>query len=86
MDLETFIAERHVSEASAGALSWQVTSGLVHLHALDLIHRDLKPANIVLVLTGLLLTAKIADMGASREVPGGTSIFMTPCPAIWFAF
>ena len=78
MDLENFIAERHVTETSAAALGSQIASGLVHLHSLDLIHRDLKPANTLLVLSGLSLVAKISDMGAARQGPTAKSLLMTP--------
>ena len=86
MDLDNFIRERHVTPLTAEMLSCQISSGLAHLHSLDLIHRDLKPANIVLVLSDLTLLAKIADMGATRTAPATSSMLMTPGLVPWLDF
>ena len=78
MDLRNFMSQRHVTTSTAKTLSRHVACGLAHLHSMELIHRDLKPANVVLVLQGLTLVAKVADMGATRQSSASTSALMTP--------
>ncbi|KAF9589091.1 hypothetical protein IFM89_018822 [Coptis chinensis] len=47
--------------------TWDIISGLVHLHELGIIHRDLKPQNI-LIINEKYLCAKLSDMGISKRL------------------
>ncbi|KAL3698877.1 hypothetical protein R1sor_012953 [Riccia sorocarpa] len=53
-----------------------VVAGLAHLHALGIVHRDLKPHN-VLISSGRIMQAKIADMGLSKQLDDDASSFDT---------
>ncbi|GFP92962.1 serine/threonine-protein kinase/endoribonuclease ire1a [Phtheirospermum japonicum] len=46
-----------------------IVCGLAHLHELGIIHRDLKPQN-VLVIKDRSISAKISDMGISKQLDG----------------
>ena len=52
----------------------QICDGLHHLHENGIVHRDIKPGNILLDHTG---NAKIADLGASRELDGSCELTRT---------
>jgi serine/threonine protein kinase len=52
----------------------QVASGLKHAHDHGFIHRDIKPANLLLTPEG---TAKILDLGLSKEISDSQSAFTT---------
>ena len=54
-----------------------VTYGLSHLHANDIIHRDLSAANVLLTDS---LRAKIADLGVSKLVPSDAYNKFTVAP------
>lgn len=56
--------QRSLSEAEIKHFSFQVLSGLAHMHELGYFHRDLKPENL-LVTQG---TIKIADLGLAKRV------------------
>ncbi|KAL3655153.1 hypothetical protein CASFOL_000939 [Castilleja foliolosa] len=49
-----------------------IVCGLAHLHELGIIHRDLKPHN-VLVIKDRSISAKISDMGISKQLDGEMS-------------
>ncbi|KAL2641261.1 hypothetical protein R1flu_008848 [Riccia fluitans] len=53
-----------------------IVGGLAHLHALGIVHRDLKPHN-VLISSGRIMQAKIADMGLSKQLDDDASSFDT---------
>lgn len=53
-------------EASIWALFYQVCLGLNELHSRGIVHRDIKTLNILLSKDHK--TAKIADLGVSRQV------------------
>ncbi|KAG6555338.1 hypothetical protein Mapa_003381 [Marchantia paleacea] len=53
-----------------------IVAGLTHLHALGIVHRDLKPHN-VLISSGRIMQAKIADMGLSKQLDDDASSFDT---------
>lgn len=58
----------------AVAITIQVARGLQHAHDSQIIHRDIKPGNIFLTQSG---TAKILDMGLSKNLGGTESSFRT---------
>ncbi|CAM6097981.1 unnamed protein product [Calypogeia fissa] len=53
-----------------------IVSGLAHLHAVGIVHRDLKPHN-VLISSGRIMQAKIADMGLSKQLDDDAVSFDT---------
>ncbi|KAJ7995194.1 hypothetical protein DPEC_G00242020 [Dallia pectoralis] len=61
----------------------QVTTGLLHLHAMDIVYRDMKPENVLLDGFG---QCRLSDLGLAVELPGektvnqkaGTSGYMAP--------
>lgn len=53
-----------------------IVAGLAHLHAVGIVHRDLKPHN-VLISSGRIMQAKIADMGLSKQLDDDAMSFDT---------
>uniref|UniRef100_A0AAY5KYM3 G protein-coupled receptor kinase n=1 Tax=Esox lucius TaxID=8010 RepID=A0AAY5KYM3_ESOLU len=56
----------------------QVTTGILHLHAMDIAYRDMKPENVLLDSFG---QCRLSDLGLAVELPGekaGTSGYMAP--------
>lgn len=51
--------------ANPQALLHQMTAGLAHLHALNLVHRDIKPHNILITPQGRLV---LSDFGVSKKL------------------
>lgn len=51
--------------ADLQALLHQMTSGLAHLHTLNLVHRDIKPHNILITPQGRLV---LSDFGVSKKL------------------
>ena len=70
----------HFSEEDVWTLFRDMSHGLQHLHENGVIHRDIKSLNIL--LTEDKQTAKIADLGVSRQVSEDTlmlqSFYGTP--------
>jgi len=50
------------------SVAYDVARGMAYLHQHRIIHRDLKPGNVLLKLP--MMTAKVADFGASKDFVG----------------
>ncbi|XP_049918214.1 rhodopsin kinase grk7-b [Epinephelus moara] len=49
----------------------QITTGLLHLHSMDIVYRDMKPENVLLDAKG---QCRLSDLGLAVELPKGKSI------------
>ncbi len=63
-DLQNAVRKRAIPLSQALNYVEQICAGLGHAHRNGVIHRDIKPQN--LLLTGDLVTVKIADFGVAR--------------------
>lgn len=69
--LETWMAPKGLSEASARGVAAEVLLAVEHLHSLGVLYRDLKPDNVLVRSSGHIL---LADFGISKQLCGpGTS-------------
>ena len=71
-DMEQIIkSSQGLSTEHVRCLTFQLLTGLKHLHARGIVHRDLKPANLVVDSQCRL---KICDFGLSRHISSNASV------------
>ncbi|XP_078035621.1 serine/threonine-protein kinase/endoribonuclease Ire1 isoform X2 [Augochlora pura] len=76
--LQDYVAGKYVREKiSAKSILHQATSGLAHLHCLDIVHRDIKPHNVLLSAPGPRgeVRAMISDFGLCKKLQLGRVSF-----------
>lgn len=49
----------------------QITTGILHLHSMDIVYRDMKPENVLLNAKG---QCRLSDFGLAVELPNGKKI------------
>uniref|UniRef100_A0A8C6TZE3 G protein-coupled receptor kinase n=1 Tax=Neogobius melanostomus TaxID=47308 RepID=A0A8C6TZE3_9GOBI len=52
--------------------SAQITCGIQHLHAMNIVYRDMKPENVLLDAKG---QCRLSDLGLAVELPNGKTVF-----------
>ncbi|XP_043279722.1 serine/threonine-protein kinase/endoribonuclease IRE1 isoform X2 [Venturia canescens] len=76
--LHDYVAGTYTNDAiSTKSILLQATSGLAHLHSLDIVHRDIKPHNVLLSVTGQRgeVRAMISDFGLCKKLQLGRMSF-----------
>ena len=68
-DLNSFTANKVLSEANCSRLCHQLLVGLDYLHSLNLVHGDIKPQNVLVFLSQSgKYTAKFCDFGFTEKL------------------
>lgn len=58
----------------------QITSGILHLHSMDIVYRDMKPENVLLDAKG---QCRLSDFGLAVELPKGKKICQKVSVEAW---
>ncbi|XP_034404837.1 rhodopsin kinase grk7-b [Cyclopterus lumpus] len=65
------LGERGIRMERVVYYSAQITTGILHLHSMDIVYRDMKPENVLLDARG---QCRLSDLGLAVELPKGKSI------------
>ncbi|XP_036392811.1 rhodopsin kinase grk7a-like [Megalops cyprinoides] len=65
------IGERGIEMNRVVYYTAQIATGLLHLHAMDIVYRDMKPENVLLDSQG---QCRLSDLGLAVELPAGKTI------------
>jgi len=65
------LGERGLSMERVVYYTAQITTGILHLHAMSIVYRDMKPENVLLDSHG---QCRLSDLGLAVEIPGGKTI------------
>ncbi|KAG7278964.1 hypothetical protein CRUP_036615 [Coryphaenoides rupestris] len=65
------LGERGLSMERVVYYTAQITTGILHLHAMSIVYRDMKPENVLLDSHG---QCRLSDLGLAVELPGGNTI------------
>jgi len=61
----------HYTEKDASKITFQILSGVGHLHSKNIVHRDLKPENLLLSSKETNADIKVTDFGLSKIFANG---------------
>lgn len=65
------LGERGIRMERAVYYMAQITTGILHLHSMDIVYRDMKPENVLLDAKG---QCRLSDLGLAVELPKGKKI------------
>lgn len=82
-DLATLLKSRAfaIEPELLRSYSYQLLTGLKHLHENNILHRDIKGANLLITRDNVL---KIADLGLARNIPPKQYKLTNPVVTLWY--